>query len=179
MQTTPPTRSLLPLRSSRSRVGGDPGKTRIATWFLSTVTVVVLMFGYHTSTSGVQSTATPPAITSGTDSGSGSDSSSTPSTQHASGSSGTSTVSGSVAQTMWGPVQVELSVKSDRVTGVRVVQYPNGNPRDGEINSYALPILIQETLDAQSARIDMVSGATVTSVGYQQSLQSALDQAGL
>ena len=48
-----------------------------------------------------------------------------------------------------------------------------------EINDYALPILIQETLDAQSADIDMVSGATVTSDGYLQSLQSALDQAGL
>ena len=44
-----------------------------------------------------------------------------------------------------------------------MLQYPNGNARDAEINSYALPILIQETIDAQSASIDMVSGATVTS----------------
>ncbi len=48
-----------------------------------------------------------------------------------------------------------------------------------EINDYALPILVQETLDPQSADIDMVSGATVTSVGYVESLQAALDQAGL
>ena len=48
-----------------------------------------------------------------------------------------------------------------------------------EINSYALPILVDETLTAQDADIDMVSGATVTSVGYVDSLQSALDQAGL
>ena len=61
----------------------------------------------------------------------------------------------------------------------RSSQYPNGNGRDQEINAYALPILIQETLDAQSANIDMVSGATVTSDGLPQSLQSALDQAGL
>ena len=60
-----------------------------------------------------------------------------------------------------------------------VLQYPSGNPKDQEINAYALPILVQETLDAQSADVDMVSGATVTSVGYAQSLQSALDQAGL
>ena len=60
-----------------------------------------------------------------------------------------------------------------------VVQYPNGNGRDEEINSYALPILVQETIDSQSASIDMVSGATVTSDGYLQSLQSALDQADL
>jgi uncharacterized protein with FMN-binding domain len=63
------------------------------------------------------------------------------------------------------------------ITQVDVVQYPSGNSKDSEINGYALPILIQETLDAQSAKIDMVSGATVTSNGYAQSLQSALDQA--
>jgi uncharacterized protein with FMN-binding domain len=62
---------------------------------------------------------------------------------------------------------------------VAVLQYPNGNSRDGEINSYALPILIRETVNAQSANIDMVSGATITSGGYVQSLQSALDEARL
>ena len=46
------------------------------------------------------------------------------------------------------------------------------------INSYAAPMLRQESLTAQSARIDIVSGATYTSEGYAQSLQSALDQAG-
>ena len=65
------------------------------------------------------------------------------------------------------------------ITDVSVLQYPNGNGRDAEINSYALPTLVQETLDQQGANIDMVSGATVTSTGYVQSLQSALDQAGL
>ena len=60
-----------------------------------------------------------------------------------------------------------------------MLQYPNGNGKDQEINSYALPILTSETVDAQSADIDMVSGATVTSVGYQSSLQSALDEVGL
>ena len=142
---------------------------RISAWFLSTVTVVVLMFGYHTSTSSTLGTATPPAITSSTSGGS------TP--EAATG--GTSTVTGDTAQTQWGPVQVELTVSGGQVTDVSVVQYPNGNGRDQEINSYALPVLIQETIDAQSAQIDMVSGATVTSVGYQQSLQSALDEAGL
>ena len=56
---------------------------------------------------------------------------------------------------------------------------PNGNPKDVEINNYAQPLLVLETLDQQSAAIDMVSGATVTSTGYLQSLQSALDEAGL
>jgi uncharacterized protein with FMN-binding domain len=149
---------------------------RIATWFLSTVTVVVLMFGYHTSVSGVSSTATPPVISSGTSAGT----SSTGSTgSRSGGGAGSTTATGSVAQTQWGPVQVQLSVKAGSIADVQVLQYPNGNSRDAEINSYALPVLIQETMDAQSANIDMVSGATVTSVGYSQSLQSALDQAGL
>lgn len=69
-------------------------------------------------------------------------------------------------------------MQSGKITDVAVLQYPNGNHRDVEINNYALPILIQETKNAQSAQIDMVSGATVTSDGYVQSLQSALDQAG-
>ena len=56
---------------------------------------------------------------------------------------------------------------------------PERQPKDEEINDYALPILVQETTDQQSAGIDMVSGATVTSTGYIQSLQSAIDQAGL
>jgi uncharacterized protein with FMN-binding domain len=84
-----------------------------------------------------------------------------------------------VASTQWGPVQVELTVSGGKITQVDVVQYPSGNPKDQEINDYALPILVQETTDQQSADIDMVSGATVTSVGYIQSLQSALDQANL
>ncbi|MBV9923302.1 MAG: FMN-binding protein, partial [Pseudonocardia sp.] len=53
------------------------------------------------------------------------------------------------------------------------------NGRDQEINAEALPVLVRETMSAQNADIDMVSGATVTSDGYVRSLQSALDQAGL
>ncbi len=152
---------------------------RIATWFLSTVTVVVLMFGYHTSTNSTLSATSQPAFVGSSSTG-GSTSSTTKSNGGSTGNSNTSsTVTGDVAQTRWGPVQVELTVQAGSVTEVRVLQYPTGNSTDEQINSYALPVLIQETLDSQSANIDMVSGATVTSVGYQQSLQSALDQAGL
>ena len=66
-----------------------------------------------------------------------------------------------------------------KITKVDVPVSPSGNQRDLEINDQALPTLVQETLDAQSADIDMVSGATVTSDGYLTSLQSALDKAGL
>ncbi|MER6330323.1 FMN-binding protein [Streptomyces sp. NPDC001034] len=88
------------------------------------------------------------------------------------------TVTGQTEQTRWGPVQVRVTIKDGRLTDVTAVQYPQDNPRDQEINSYALPQLRREALAAQSAGIDMVSGATYTSTGYRQSLQSALDAAG-
>jgi uncharacterized protein with FMN-binding domain len=168
---------------------------------MSTVTALVLLFGYHTSTSsqaaaGGQSSAVAPVSggtsgTSGTSSGTsggtsgGSSSGTTGSSSTGSSSTGTSgsaasrTVTGDVADTRWGPVQVQVTVVSGKITNVSVVEYPNNNPRDQEINAQALPILVQETLSAQNAHIDMVSGATVTSDGYLQSLQSALDKAGL
>lgn len=149
---------------------------RIVLWFLSTVSAVVLLFGYNTSTSGPQGVTaqTPIVSTGGTTSSSSSDSSG------ADPNSGSATtVTGSVAQTRWGPVQVELTVDGGTITAVSVIQYPDGNGKDQEINSYALPILVQETVDAQGSDIDMVSGATVTSEGYLESLQAALDSAGL
>ena len=81
--------------------------------------------------------------------------------------------------TRWGPVQVRITVQGGKITDSHAVVYPNNNGRDVEINSYALPVLDQEAVQAQSANIDMVSGATVTSGGYLQSLQSAIDQAHL
>lgn len=160
-------------------------------WLLSTVTVVVLLFGYHTSTAGAlkasTSTATPVTGGSGSGSGDGSGSSSSGSSGSGNGSSGsgssgstkTTTVDGDTAQTQWGPVQVELVIENGSITNVAMLQYPNGNGRDIEINNYALPILIQQTVESQGQQVDMISGATVTSVGYLQSLQSALDQANL
>jgi uncharacterized protein with FMN-binding domain len=164
---------------------------RITFWLLSTLSVVVLLFGYDASnatttasapTSIVSGTTGSAGTSSGTSGGgtsSGSSSSSSSSSGSAGTSSGTKTVTGSVASTQWGPVQVELTVSGGKITKVSVLQYPSGNPKDEEINDYALPILVQETTDQQSAGIDMVSGATVTSTGYIQSLQSAIDQAGL
>jgi len=167
---------------------------RIVLWLASTVTIVVLLFGYHTSTNktsaaAVTSSASSTATTSSSEPSSSSSSSSSSPTSSSSTSSSTSssssgatearTYTGSVAQTRWGPVQVQITVQGDKITKVTVLQQPNGNHKDAEINSYALPILVQDTLTAQSAQIDMVSGATVTSDGYITSLQSALDQAGI
>ncbi|MFF7750365.1 FMN-binding protein [Streptomyces sp. NPDC007971] len=92
---------------------------------------------------------------------------------------GTGTVTGNTVRTRWGPVRVRVTLKGGRLTDVTAISYPQDNPRDQEINSYALPQLRREALAAQSAQIDTVSGATYTSDGYRQSLQSALDSAGL
>ena len=74
-------------------------------------------------------------------------------------------------------MQVQITVKAGRITSADAVQYPTGNSRDQQINAYAVPQLNSEVTDAQSAQIDLVSGATVTSRGYVQSLQDAIDQA--
>jgi uncharacterized protein with FMN-binding domain len=94
-----------------------------------------------------------------------------------SGSSQPTTVTGDAVDTRWGPVQVQAVLSGGKITKVTVLQAPHDNQRDQEINSFALPQLTQEALSAQSAHIDMVSGATYTSYGYIQSLQSALDKA--
>jgi uncharacterized protein with FMN-binding domain len=161
---------------------------KIVMWLMSTLTVLVLLFGYHTSTSstaaaaaGNTSAATPyTGSTTASTPTTGSSSSSSASAAASPSSSATSgTVTGTAADTRWGPVQVEITVAGGAITNVSVVEYPDSNGKDQEINARALPILIQETLKAQSADIDMVSGATYTSDGYLTSLQSALDQAGL
>jgi uncharacterized protein with FMN-binding domain len=140
---------------------------RITLWLFSTVAALVLLFSYRTSTG--QGAATTTVATAGP---------ATPAPTSESGTtSGGKTYSGSVAQTRWGPVQVIITVSGGKITDVSVPTYPNGNRRDEEINAYALPILTQQTLSAQNANIDTVSGATVTSDGYKESLQAALDAA--
>ena len=161
---------------------------RIAIWLASTVTVVVLLFGYHTSTNQTSTAAPTRSVSSPSAQASSSASRSASSGASSRANSGASssasaarpkTYTGSVADTRWGPVQVEINVTAHKVTDVTVLQQPNGNSRDAEINDAALPILLQETMSAQSANIDMVSGATVTSDGYVRSLQAALDEAGI
>jgi uncharacterized protein with FMN-binding domain len=147
---------------------------RVFLALVSTVAVLVLLLGYKVTSGQVGAAAPAQAVpqadtgeTSGTTSG------------KTSATAGTRTVTGPVVQTRWGPVQVRLSLRNGKVTDIQAVQYPNGNGRDAEINSVALPLLRSAALKAQSAQIDMVSGATVTSEGYLQSLQAALDQANV
>ncbi|MFI6875552.1 FMN-binding protein [Streptomyces sp. NPDC050400] len=129
---------------------------------VATVTVPVLALSLkpHHVTHAVPAPSTSPA-TGGT----------------GSSSSGTRTITGSTVQTRYGPVQVEVTLDGSRITAARAVRAPDGDPRSRQINASAIPVLVQETLDAQSAHVDTVSGATYTSEGYINSLQSALDQA--
>lgn len=179
------------------------GMRRILLWAMSTLTAVILLFSYKTSTSSSSAAVLPETsaeapIVGGTapstsstpstgsspsrssaSSGAGTSAAAAPSTADSSTTAAASTVTGSVAQTRWGPVQVQITVDGGKITQVSVLQYPDGNGKDKQINARALPVLISETVSAQSADIDMVSGATVTSQGYVTSLQSALDLAGL
>jgi len=93
------------------------------------------------------------------------------------GSSAAKTVTGAAWPTIYGPVQVQVTVKNGKVTAVTATEYPQETPRDYQINSYAIPQLNSETLAAGNANIDSVSGATYTSQGYIGSLQDALDKA--
>jgi uncharacterized protein with FMN-binding domain len=90
---------------------------------------------------------------------------------------GTGTFTGDPVDTRYGTVQVAATLDKGRITSVKVLRSPDGNGRDQEISSFALPRLTQEAIGAQSAHIDAVSGASYTSQGYTESLQSALDQA--
>ncbi|CAM5620156.1 hypothetical protein SGLAM104S_03103 [Streptomyces glaucescens] len=90
---------------------------------------------------------------------------------------GTTTVTGDAVRTQYGPVQVRLTVRDGRVTEAAAIQAPSGG-RSGQITADAVPRLNQAAVAAGSADIDAVSGATYTSTGYRQSLQSALDRVG-
>jgi uncharacterized protein with FMN-binding domain len=90
----------------------------------------------------------------------------------------TATVTGSVVSTRYGDVEVRVTIANGTITAVEAIALPSGG-RSGQISSYAAPVLASEVLTAQSASIDTVSGATYTSAAYAQSLQAALDQAGI
>ncbi|MET3984492.1 FMN-binding protein [Streptomyces sp. PvR034] len=101
----------------------------------------------------------------------------TPGTSAPGTSTGTGKFTGEPIDTRYGTVQVAVTVSQGRITSITVLQAPDRGGRDQQISSYALPRLTQEAIGAQSARIDAVSGASYTSQGYIESLQSALDQA--
>jgi uncharacterized protein with FMN-binding domain len=140
--------------------------------------VALLSFKSHSPT-------VPVAETSGTGGGSSSSSSSSSSSattvpgefRSVAGTltAGETEITGNVAHTVYGPVQVQLVVKNSKIVKVAVLQQPTNTIHDIQIGQFAFPKLITETLTAQNAKIDAVSGASYTSAGYIASLQSAVD----
>jgi uncharacterized protein with FMN-binding domain len=132
---------------------------RISLWTLSTVAALVLLFSYRTST-GAGAVETPAVVATGA-TGDG------------------QAFTGDTARTREGDVQVVITVDGGRITSVTVPVYPTGSQKHDEISARAIPELVEATMAAQSADIDAVSGATYTSGGYRESLQSAIDAAGI
>jgi len=157
-------------------------KTRLVSILVATLGVLGLLATFHTTagtstrTAGSVAKGTTPPATAPPPQGS------TPSTgaqPSPSTTIGDQTVEGDAVPTKYGDVQVRIIVTGGRVVDVQPVQLPSDRPRSQSISSDAGPQLRDEALRAQSAHIDTVSGATYTSGGYAQSLQSALDRAGI
>lgn len=157
---------------------------RVIFAIVTTASAVVFLLSFKTHSTPAAATSPPSASaspTAGASASTGTTSagaSATSGTSSSSASSSAKTYTGDEAQTIYGPVQVKITVKNGKVAGAEAIEYPNNDPRDAQINSYAIPALNSEAVAASSARIDTVSGATYTSQGYTSSLQSALDKAG-
>jgi uncharacterized protein with FMN-binding domain len=171
---------------------------------LATASGLILLFSYRTSldavppTTALQASTTPTTTTTAPAPAAGASEPATPAPEAGGSGGGSSqsttsapggragsssglhdgTYTGASANTRYGAVQVQISVSNGQISDVQVVDYPQSNSRDAAINQRAIPALVSETTQAQSANISMISGATYTSSGYLQSLQSAIDQAG-
>jgi uncharacterized protein with FMN-binding domain len=86
------------------------------------------------------------------------------------------TIQGPSVGMQWGNIQVTVTVKGKKITAISAT-YPTERARSQFINSQAIPWLRQEVLKAQSAKVQLIGGATLTSEAYAQSLQAALNQA--
>ena len=138
---------------------------RVLASLSATIASLVLLLGFKTHSPVITPTTstsrtTDPATTS------------SPSTTLAT----SSTIDGNEVSTKWGPVKVQIVVSNGRITKVVALEYPDTNNRDISINKRAIPTLISQTLQAQSADIAGVSGATYTTDGFVTSLQSALNK---
>jgi uncharacterized protein with FMN-binding domain len=159
---------------------------RVIVAIVTTAAALVLLLSFKTHTQSPAPGNSPPAALGSPSPGAG------PGDAGSGGSGGTGavspagsgqatgraarTVTGKAFPTIYGPVQVKITVAGGRITAAAAVEYPQDTPRDEQINAYAIPQLNQEAVAAGSAKIDAVSGATYTSGGYVGSLQNALDQ---
>lgn len=148
---------------------------------LTTVVGLVLLLGFKTqplaptTASARPATAAAPAA-SGAPPAAGSPPAGSPPADAAPADAAPQQVTGDTVDTRYGPVQVRATVTGGRLTDVTATTLPTEHARSVGIDERAVPQLREEAIAAQSASIDMVSGATFTSEGYSKSLQSALDQ---
>ena len=98
-------------------------------------------------------------------------------TKKTSGAFKDGTYTGPVADAFYGPMQVQAIIKGGKLADVKALQYPTDRETSTSISNQAIPILVQEAIASQSANVDVVSGATQTSEGFQQSLAAALAMA--
>ena len=131
-----------------------------------------------TSGGGTTSTTTPSGSSTATTSP-GSTSTSTPASTTTTTPTGTRTAIGADVQYQYGELELKVTVTGGKITNVQPVIDTAYDARSYQINSYAEPQLLSQTLSAQSANINGVSGATYTSQAYAQSLQAALDKLGI
>ena len=85
---------------------------------------------------------------------------------------------GSREYAFYGYVKVQATVKNGKLENVKILEYPSHAGRSQYISSVALPYLVQEAVSAQDARVDLISGATLTSEAFVKSLAAALAKAG-
>jgi uncharacterized protein with FMN-binding domain len=154
--------------------------------FGGTVAGLILLLSFRSHTS---STASAGVSAAGTSSDSSSAAPTAPVTPSATASpsasatkparrpAGTRVVTGNVVSGPYGPSQVAVTLSGNKITKVTVLRHTDDGANSQAIDGNALPRLTAETLAAQSAKIDAVSGASYTSAGYIKSLQSALDKA--
>lgn len=144
--------------------------------------------GAHVAETGSTAAATPAAVSPGSSSGTGGSSTSGSSgSGSASGSGGSAgaaapgagTFAGRAVQTRFGTVQVQITVKAGAITDVTALQLTDDDRKSVQISNRAAPLLRAAVIKAQSAQVQTVSGATVTSAAYLTSLQGALDAANL
>jgi uncharacterized protein with FMN-binding domain len=145
--------------------------------------IVVVAFGVYVLLSSQKSMQVTTLPVAPTETNTGTSASANPATNTGSGSGSTTgqykdgSYTGSAASAYFGNLQVVAVISGGKIVDVQFPVYPNDNGHTQEISSTDLPILKQEAIQAQSANVDIVSGATQTSQAFQQSLASALAMA--
>lgn len=147
--------------------------------------VGVLIIGWQAGSAAMNATqpatttTTTTSGTSGGTTGGTTSTSTTTTTTTTTVASADGTYTGDDVNTRFGSVQVEITVSSGQITDVTALQLTDADGRSRQISNRAAPILQSEVIAAQSSNVNNVSGATYTSDAYLQSLQSAIDKAGL